>query len=48
MAWRCGSKLWDALPVSATAARLLKDDELSVAEVWRLIDISKYELVGVD
>ena len=48
VAWCCGDNLWDALPVSATAAPHIKIHELSVAESWRLIDVSKYELVGVD
>ncbi|MHC5722652.1 MAG: hypothetical protein ACYT04_33675 [Nostoc sp.] len=48
MAWCCGDNLWDALSASATAAPHIKIDELSVAELWRLIDVSKYELVGVD
>lgn len=48
VAWCCGDNLWDALSASATAAPHIKIDELSVAESWRLIDVSKYELVGVD
>ncbi|MBD2526807.1 hypothetical protein [Nostoc sp. FACHB-133] len=48
VAWCCGESLWDALPVSATAILHSKATLLSVGDVWRLIDVSKYDLVGVD